>query len=66
MVSFYRNFWLIVNTCLDTGQSFKGNAKFNYVYDVRNQISLCKFALHHVLTHGLKSLVALTTQSRPW
>jgi hypothetical protein len=43
---------------LDTGQLFRGHAKFRNVYDVRNQLRLCDCVLRHVSAHGLKSLVA--------
>ena len=43
---------------LDTGQLFKGHAKFCNVYDARNQISLRTCVLRHVSAHGLKSLIA--------
>jgi hypothetical protein len=43
---------------LDTGQLFRGHAKFKNVYDARNQISLRDCVLRHVSAHGLKSLVA--------
>ncbi len=43
---------------LDTGQFFRGHAKFRNVYDARAQISLRNCVLRHVSAHGLKSLVA--------
>ncbi len=43
---------------LDTGQLFRGHAKFKNVYDTRNQLSLHNCALLHVSAHRLKSLVA--------
>jgi hypothetical protein len=43
---------------LDTGQLFKGHAKFKNVYDARNQLSLRDCILRHVSAHGLKSLLA--------
>jgi hypothetical protein len=42
---------------LDTGQCFKGHAKFKNVYDVRSQVSLQQCVLHHASAHGLHSLV---------
>jgi hypothetical protein len=46
---------------LDTGQLFRGHAKFRNVYDTRNQISLRDCVLRHILAHGLKSLVPPTS-----
>ncbi len=43
---------------LDTGQLFKGHAKFKNVYDARSQCSLRDCVLRHVSTHGLLSLMA--------
>jgi len=43
---------------LDTGQIFRGHAKFRNVYDTRAQLSLRNCVLRHVSAHGLKSLVA--------
>jgi hypothetical protein len=48
-------------TLLDTGQLFKGHAKFKSIYDARNRTSLLNCVLHHVSAHGLKSLVAPTS-----
>jgi hypothetical protein len=36
---------------LDTGQLFRGHAKFRNVYDTRNQIALQHCVLHHVTAH---------------
>ncbi len=46
---------------LDTGQLFKGHAKFKNVYDTRNHVSLRDCVLRHISAHGLKSLVAPTS-----
>jgi hypothetical protein len=46
---------------LDTGQLFRGHAKFKNVYDARSQISLRDCVLRHVSAHGLKSLLAPTS-----
>jgi hypothetical protein len=46
---------------LDTGQLFRGHAKFRNVYDIRNQISLRDCVLRHISAHGLKSLVPPTS-----
>jgi hypothetical protein len=43
---------------LDTGQLFKGHAKFRNVYAARSQVSLRDCVLHHVSAHGLHSLLA--------
>jgi len=43
---------------LDTGQLFRGRAKFKTVHDTRSQISLWDCVLWHVSAHGLKSLLA--------
>jgi len=43
---------------MDTGQLFKGHAKFRNVHDTRNQLSLRDCVLRHVSAHGLKSLIA--------
>jgi hypothetical protein len=43
---------------LDTGQLFRGHAKFRNVYDTRNQIALQYCVLRHVTAHGLQSLIA--------
>jgi len=42
---------------LDTGQLFRGHAKFKNVYDTRNQLCLRECVLRHVSAHGLHSLV---------
>jgi len=46
---------------LDTGQLFRGHAKFKNVYDTRNQVSLRDCVLRHILAHGLKSLLPPTS-----
>jgi hypothetical protein len=43
---------------LETGQLFRGHAKFKHVFDTRNQISLRASVLRHVSAHGLQSLIA--------
>ena len=43
---------------LDTGQLFRGHAKFRRVYQTRNQIQLRQTVLRHVTAHGLSSFVA--------
>jgi hypothetical protein len=43
---------------LDSGQLFRGHAKFWNVYDTRTQLSLCDCVLPHVSAHGLQSLIA--------
>ncbi len=43
---------------LDSGQLFRGHAKFKNVFDTRNQISLRTSVLRHVSAHGLQSLIA--------
>jgi len=43
---------------IDTGQLFRGHAKFKNVYDTRNQLSLRTCVLRHVSAYGLKSLLA--------
>jgi len=45
---------------LDTGQLFKGHAKFNRVYQARHQAQLNDCILRHVSAHGLDSLIAPT------
>jgi len=42
----------------DSGQIFKGHAKFKHVYSARAQIQLRDCVLRHVSAHGLSSLVA--------
>jgi hypothetical protein len=46
---------------LDSGQLFRGHAKFRTVYNARNQVSLTSCVLRHVSAHGLKSLIAPTS-----
>jgi hypothetical protein len=46
---------------IDTGQLFRGHAKFRNVYNARNQVCLTECVLRHVSAHGLKSLVAPTS-----
>ncbi|MFN9983152.1 MAG: hypothetical protein ACK53Y_24710, partial [bacterium] len=46
---------------LDTGQLFRGHAKFKNVYASRLQHSLKDCVLRHVSAHGLKSLIAPTS-----
>lgn len=46
---------------LDTGQLFRGHAKFHRVYQTRNQFQLWHCVLRHVSTHGLYHLVAPTS-----
>jgi len=46
---------------LDTGQLFRGHAKFRNVYDARNQLTLRSTVLRHVSAHGLSSLIAPTS-----
>jgi len=46
---------------LETGQLFRGHAKFKNVYDTCNQLSLQTCVLRHVSAHGLQSLVAPTS-----
>jgi hypothetical protein len=41
----------------DTGQLFRGHAKFRNVYDACNQLSLCTTVLRHLSAHGLSSLI---------
>jgi hypothetical protein len=43
---------------LDTGQLFRGHAKFKNVYATRTQHSLTDCVLRHISAHGLKSLLA--------
>jgi hypothetical protein len=43
---------------MDSGQLFRGHAKFKNVYDTRNQLNLRTCVLRHVSAHGLKSLLA--------
>jgi hypothetical protein len=45
-------------TLLDTGQLFRGHAKFRRVYNARAQVQLRHSVLRHVSAHGLLSLVA--------
>jgi hypothetical protein len=46
---------------LDTGQLFRGHAKFKNVYDARAQLGLRDYVLRHVSAHGLQSLIAPTS-----
>jgi hypothetical protein len=46
---------------MDTGQLFRGHAKFRNVYDACNQLSLCTTVLRHVLAHGLSPLIPPTS-----
>jgi hypothetical protein len=46
---------------LDSAQLFKGHAKFQRVYQARNQLQLCTCVLRHVSAHGLTSLIAPTS-----
>ncbi len=48
----------ICQELLDTGQLFKGHAKFKNAYDTRKQLSFCECVLCHVSANGFKSLVA--------
>jgi len=50
-----------IQQLLDTGQLFKGHAKFKNVYDTRSQIGLKDCVLRHVSAHGLQSLLAPTS-----
>lgn len=43
---------------MDTGQLFKGHAKFQRVYNTRTQVQLRDSFLWHVFAHGLTSLIA--------
>ncbi len=45
-------------TLLDTGQLFRGHAKFSRVYNARAQLQLRDNVLRHVSAHGLSSLIA--------
>jgi hypothetical protein len=45
---------------LDTGQLFRGHAKFKNVYTTQNQRTLWNCVLCHVSAHGLQSLIAPT------
>jgi hypothetical protein len=47
-----------IQQLLESGQIFKGHAKFKRVYSTRAQVQLCDSELHHVSAHGLSSLVA--------
>ena len=52
------------STCqqlLDSGQLFRGHAKFHRVYQTRNQLQLHTCVLRHVSAHGLTQLVAPTS-----
>jgi len=43
---------------LDSGQIFRGHAKFQRVYQTQNQLQLRTAVLHHVSAHGLQQLIA--------
>jgi len=43
---------------LDTGQLFRGHAKFRRVYQTQTQVQLRDCVLRHVMAHGLSSFVA--------
>ena len=47
-----------IQQLLDSGQIFKGHAKFKRVYSARAQLQLHDCVLRHVSAHGLSSLVA--------
>ena len=47
-----------IQQLLDSGQIFKGHAKFKRVYSARAQLQLRDCVLRHVSAHGLSSLVA--------
>jgi hypothetical protein len=49
---------------LDSGQLFKGNAKFKNVYDSRSQFQLRDCVLRHVSAHGLHSLIPPSSLSK--
>jgi len=52
------------STCqqlLDSGQLFRGHAKFHRVYQTRNQLQLRTCVLRHVSAYGLTQLVAPTS-----
>jgi len=52
------------STCqnlLETGQLFRGHAKFHRVYQTRSQLQLKNCVLRHVSAHGLSQLVAPTS-----
>jgi hypothetical protein len=55
------NFKANCQDLLDSGQLFRGHAKFCNVYDARNRGSLRDCILRHVSAHGLKSLIAPTS-----
>jgi hypothetical protein len=46
---------------MDTGQRFRGHAKFRKVYNARAQIQLRDCVLRHVSAHGLVSLIPPTS-----
>jgi len=48
-------------TLFDTGQLFKGHAKFNRVYQARHQAQLNDCILRHISAHGLDLLIAPTS-----
>jgi len=47
-------------TLLDTGQLFRGHAKFSRVYNAHAQLQLHDNVLRHVSAHGLSSLIAFS------
>jgi hypothetical protein len=49
---------------LDSGQLFKGHAKFKNVYDSRSQFQLRDCVLRHVSAHGLHSLIPPSSLSK--
>lgn len=50
-----------IQQLMDSGQIFRGHAKFKNVYDTRAQLGLHDCVLHHVMAHGLHSLIAPTS-----
>jgi hypothetical protein len=56
-VFFLSDFGAQYQTLLDTGQLFRGHAKFARVYQARHQVQLRDSLLRHVLAHGLESLI---------
>jgi hypothetical protein len=52
------NFEANCQELIDTGQLFKGHAKFHNIYATWSQISLQDTVLRHVSAHGLQSLLA--------
>jgi hypothetical protein len=53
--------WANCQHLLDTGQLFRGHAKFKNVYVTKNNHSLRDCVLRHVSAYGLKSLLAPTS-----